>query len=229
MAMRPGRTEPATEVKSSPVDGRRQGADRIVPKRHLYGLGAEAGKPVWKVQTQNYVHGTPSIVNGVAHFAGCDEGLHAVDVKTGKERMNVRPRLHRIVAGAGQQRRLLRHLRQPGAGARSRFAQGPVALRASRSQIPVLFVGGGGRRHGCARRTGPHGARARCQDRAGALDAHDARPHRFVAGHCRRPGLRRIERRPASTAWIWRAGRWPGNTTRAPRSARRPRSPQDES
>ena len=33
------------------------------------------------------MHGTPSIVNGVAHFAGCDEVFHAVDVKTGKERI----------------------------------------------------------------------------------------------------------------------------------------------
>ena len=43
---------------------------------------------MWTYKTENYVHGTPSIVNGVAHFAGCDEVFHAVDVKTGKERIN---------------------------------------------------------------------------------------------------------------------------------------------
>ena len=32
------------------------------------------------------MHGTPCVANGVAHFAGCDEVFHAVDIKTGKER-----------------------------------------------------------------------------------------------------------------------------------------------
>ncbi len=90
---------------------------------------------------------------------------------------HLRHRLHRRVGGAGQQRRLLRHVRQPGAGARSWLAQGAVALRASRSQVPVLFVGRGGGRHGGAGRARSHGARARCEDRQGALDAHDAGAH----------------------------------------------------
>ena len=109
------------------------------------------------------------------------------------------------------------------------IAQGAVALRASRSQVSVLLVGGGGRRHRRPRRPRSHGARARREDRQGALDLHDARAHRLVAGDCRRPRLRRIERRP-----LLRAGsgeREGGVAARRGRGAhaRRPPSPVVES
>jgi eukaryotic-like serine/threonine-protein kinase len=51
----------------------------------LYGLNAADGKSRWSFATDNYVHGVPCIVNGVAHFAGCDEVFHAVRVSDGKE------------------------------------------------------------------------------------------------------------------------------------------------
>ena len=51
-----------------------------------------------------------------------------------------------------------------------------------------------------ARRPRSHGPRARRQDRQGALDLHDARAHRLVAGDGRRARLRRIERRPVLRA-----------------------------
>ncbi len=51
----------------------------------LYGLNIADGKPRWSFATDNYVHGVPCVVNGVAHFAGCDEVFHAVRVSDGKE------------------------------------------------------------------------------------------------------------------------------------------------
>ena len=39
----------------------------------------------WSYATENYVHGVPCVVDGVAHFAGCDEVFHAVRVADGKE------------------------------------------------------------------------------------------------------------------------------------------------
>ena len=62
-----------------------------------------------------------AIVDGVAYFAGCDEMFHAVDVQDGQGALrHLGHRLHRRVGGARRQRRLLRHVRQPGARARSR-------------------------------------------------------------------------------------------------------------
>jgi outer membrane protein assembly factor BamB len=36
------------------------------------------------VKTENYVHGTPAVVDGVAYFAGCDEVFHAIRVTDGR-------------------------------------------------------------------------------------------------------------------------------------------------
>ena len=109
-----------SEIKSSPVVV----GDVVLMGSYdgkLYGLDAATGKQLWAYTTENYVHGTPCVVNGVAHFAGCDEVFHAVDVKTGQGALcDLGDRLYRRIGRARQQRRLLRHLRQPGAGARSR-------------------------------------------------------------------------------------------------------------
>jgi eukaryotic-like serine/threonine-protein kinase len=51
----------------------------------LYAFGAADGKPRWTVKTENYVHGTPSLSGGNAHFAGCDEVFHAVRLRDGRE------------------------------------------------------------------------------------------------------------------------------------------------
>ena len=37
------------------------------------------------VKTENYVHGTPCVVDGLAYFAGCDEKFHAVRVRDGRQ------------------------------------------------------------------------------------------------------------------------------------------------
>ena len=58
----------------------------------LYGLAAADGAVRWRYHTDNYVHGTPSVVNGVAHFAGCDdcpvERISLGDVETFLHKLN---------------------------------------------------------------------------------------------------------------------------------------------
>ena len=51
----------------------------------LYALDRLTGKQAWKLETENYVHATPSIWNGVAYFGGCDEIFHGVRVADGVE------------------------------------------------------------------------------------------------------------------------------------------------
>ena len=115
----------------------------------LYALGAADGKQRWTVKTDNYVHGTPAVVDGIAYFAGCDEIFHAVRVSRRTAGfLHVGNCLHRRLSSPRRGRRLLRHVRQPGRRLRDRRAEGEVALRASRPQVPVLFLGGGAGRHG---------------------------------------------------------------------------------
>jgi outer membrane protein assembly factor BamB len=73
------------EIKSSPV---------VVGNRVLIGSYDNSllqhrrrrpGKQIWKLQTENYVHATPSIWNGVAYFGGCDEMFHGVRLTDGVE------------------------------------------------------------------------------------------------------------------------------------------------
>ncbi|MEK7829785.1 MAG: PQQ-binding-like beta-propeller repeat protein, partial [Acidobacteriota bacterium] len=47
------------------------------------------GKTVWRFKTDNYVHGTPAVVDGVAYFAGCDEIFHGIRIADGKEVVRV--------------------------------------------------------------------------------------------------------------------------------------------
>jgi eukaryotic-like serine/threonine-protein kinase len=51
----------------------------------LYGLDIKSGAQAWAVHTENYVHGTPAIVDGIAYFAGCDEVFRAIRVSDGKD------------------------------------------------------------------------------------------------------------------------------------------------
>ena len=167
----------------------------------LYGLDAATGKQLWAYTTENYVHGTPCVVNGVAHFAGCDEVFHAVDVKTGKERFATSATAYtgasvalvnnvayfgtfdnQVLALDLQSRKVLWRYEHP--DRKFPFYSSAAVIDGTRG----------------ARRPRSHGARARCEDRQGALDLHDARAHRFVAGDCRRTRLRRIERRPVLCA-----------------------------
>ena len=42
-------------------------------------------KLLWKVTTENYVHGTPSVADGIAYISGCDEVFRGIRVSDGKE------------------------------------------------------------------------------------------------------------------------------------------------
>lgn len=71
------------EIKSSPVPL----GDRVLIGSYdgnLYCLSA-AGKLLWKFTTENYVHSTPGIWEGVAYFGGCDEAFHGIRIADGKE------------------------------------------------------------------------------------------------------------------------------------------------
>ncbi len=229
MASRPGRSRPSQR------SSRRRSivGDLLLIGSYdgnLYGLDAATGKQVWAYKTENYVHGTPSIVNGVAHFAGCDEVFHAVDVKTGKERMNTS-----ATAYTGASVALVNNVAYFGTfdnqvlaldlGSRKvlwryEHPDRKFPFYSSAAVVDGTVVLGGRDRmvHALDAKTG-----------TGALDAHDPRAHRFVAGHCRQPRLRRVERRPLLLPGSGERESGCGNTTRAPRSARRPPSPRDES
>ncbi len=45
----------------------------------------KTGKLAWKIQTENYVHGTPAVAGGIAYIAGCDEIFRAIRIADGKE------------------------------------------------------------------------------------------------------------------------------------------------
>ncbi len=60
----------------------------------MYCLEAVSGKVVWKLETENFINGTPALTGkGETVFGGCDEILHVVTVKDGKE-------VRKIEAGA---------------------------------------------------------------------------------------------------------------------------------
>ena len=54
---------------------------------HLYCINAESGEEIWKIETDNYVISTPSIVASLPAvcFGGCDGLLHVVSAVTGKK------------------------------------------------------------------------------------------------------------------------------------------------
>ena len=43
------------------------------------------GKLLWKVETENYINGTPSISDGRIVFGGCDGMIRIVDPLTGRQ------------------------------------------------------------------------------------------------------------------------------------------------
>ena len=43
------------------------------------------GKPLWKIETENYVNGTPAIYGNNVMFGGCDGIIRIADLITGKE------------------------------------------------------------------------------------------------------------------------------------------------
>ena len=71
------------EIKSSPIVS---GTRLLIGSYdgHLHAVST-SGKPLWKLATENYVHATPAIWNGVAYFGGCDEFFHGVRLSDGAE------------------------------------------------------------------------------------------------------------------------------------------------
>jgi outer membrane protein assembly factor BamB len=73
------------------VDVQDESRDQVVAgggrqsRADLYALDAATGRELWKVTTDNYVHATPAIWNGVAYFGGCDEFFHGVRLADGAE------------------------------------------------------------------------------------------------------------------------------------------------
>jgi outer membrane protein assembly factor BamB len=51
---------------------------------HLYALDRNTGKLRWKLETEEPVHATPAVQNGVIYIAGCDEHFRAVRLTDGK-------------------------------------------------------------------------------------------------------------------------------------------------
>ena len=110
---------------------------------HLYALDPATGKQLWKSATDNYVHATPAIWNGVAYFGGCDEFFHGVRLS---RRQGGRSKLATdgytaaspaIAAGVAY----FGHVRQRSHRRGHRREEGEVALRGSRPPVSVLLVG----------------------------------------------------------------------------------------
>jgi len=57
--------------------------------RQLYCLSTRNGSVLWKFKSDGPVHSTPSIAEGLAYFAGCDEVFHAIRISDGKEMFSV--------------------------------------------------------------------------------------------------------------------------------------------
>ena len=52
----------------------------------LYAVDTKSGEVAWKVETENFINGTPAVTaNGEIIFGGCDALLHVVSAKDGKE------------------------------------------------------------------------------------------------------------------------------------------------
>ena len=60
--------------------------DRIVVGSYdtrLYCFDAKTGERVWDYRTENYVNGTPAVLEDRIVFGGCDAILHVVSAETG--------------------------------------------------------------------------------------------------------------------------------------------------
>jgi len=57
--------------------------------QNLYCVSTRNGSLIWKLRTNGPVHATPSIADGLAFIAGCDELFRAIRISDGKEVFNV--------------------------------------------------------------------------------------------------------------------------------------------
>ena len=181
-------------------------------------LGRGDGKLRWTVKTENYVHGTPAIVDGVGVLRRLRRDFSCGPRARRQQGLRgVGHGVHRRLGRDGRRRRLFRHVRQSGHRVRRQDSQVKWRYEHPERKFPVLLVGGRRCWRGRARRPRSDGACARCGDGQGALDAHDPRAHRLVAGHRGRARLRRLERRPLLRARSRVAARWCGSTRTAAR------------
>ncbi len=108
----------------------------------LYCLAAASGKLLWKIETEGYVYGTPAIDGDRVILTGCDGFVRILRLTDGVE-------IRRIEIGAyvgaspaiAADARVLRHVREPGAGGRPRPWHDRLALRAPGAQVPVPVLG----------------------------------------------------------------------------------------
>jgi len=56
---------------------------------YLHCVNPETGKRQWQVETENYINGTPAILNGKIVFGGCDGMIRVVDPVTGTQKDTV--------------------------------------------------------------------------------------------------------------------------------------------
>ena len=166
-----GRSRPTSEIKSSPVV-----VNDLVLIGSYDGTSTRSMRQPalrWKFETDGPVHATPAVHDGVVIVAGCDESFRAIRHHRRQGAVpDRRRRLHGGVAGHRQRPRVLRHLQQRGAGARSAREKISGGTR-TRAAVPVLFLGGAGRRSGDRRRPRQADSRHRCRDRQGGVDLHD--------------------------------------------------------
>jgi outer membrane protein assembly factor BamB len=68
------------------VTGRRSGIVFGSYDYYLHSVDPATGELLWKVETMNYVNGTPAVSNNNIVFGGCDGMLRITDAYTGKEK-----------------------------------------------------------------------------------------------------------------------------------------------
>ncbi len=55
----------------------------------IYCLNAADGRNIWQAKAQDRINSAPAVADGLAYFSGCDMRLRALDVKTGREKLNI--------------------------------------------------------------------------------------------------------------------------------------------
>jgi outer membrane protein assembly factor BamB len=183
------------EIKSSPVVT----GDRVLIGSYdgnLYCLSARDGKLLWTYTTSNFVHATPSVENGVIYLGGCDEVFRGVRLSDGQEVMHFPAGGYTAASPAIVGRRAyFGTFSNDVVAADLRTKRRPGATR-TRPRIPVLLLGGRGRRPHRAGRPRQTGSLPERQDRQSDLDVSHSRANRLLARHRRRQRLHRFERWP---------------------------------